>query len=88
MALAQRVLLPVVRHHTGNFAGATTDTLLSVGHNKTIHNNTCFWFNNLILSICTVFSHGDVFRQCSNAQKAELSPVNLWQINLIQEADE
>lgn len=42
MALAQRVLFPVVRHHTGDFAGATTDTLLSVGHNKTIHNNTCF----------------------------------------------
>ena len=79
MALAQRVLLPVVRHHTGNFAGATTDTLLSVGHNKTIHNNTCFWFNNLILSIAT---------QCSNALEGELFPVNLWQINLIQEADE
>ncbi|KLF98255.1 hypothetical protein YA45_11275 [Enterobacter hormaechei subsp. steigerwaltii] len=88
MALAQRVLLPVVRHHTGDFAGATTDTLLSVGHNKTIHNNTCFWFNNLILSIVIVFTHSGMATQCSNAQEAELFPVNLWQINLIQEADE
>lgn len=69
MALAQRVLFPVVRHHTGDFAGATTDTLLSVGHNKTIHNNTCFWFNNLILSIAIVFTHSGMATQCSNAQK-------------------
>ena len=88
MALAQRVLLPVVRHHAGNFAGATTDALLSVGHNKTIHNNTCFWFNNLILSIVIVFTHSSMATQCSNALEGELFPVNLWQINLIQEADE
>jgi hypothetical protein len=84
MALTQNMLLIVVRHHTRDLTGTTPYALLAVGHNKTIHNDTCFWFNNLILSICTVFSHGDVFRQCSNAQKAELSPVNLWQINLFR----
>jgi hypothetical protein len=42
MALAQDVLLTVVRHHAGDFAGTTSDTLLAVGHNKTIHNYTCF----------------------------------------------
>ena len=88
MALAQDVLLIVVRHHAGHFAGATPDALLAVSHNKTIHNNTCFWFNNLILSIVIVFTHSGMATQCSNALEGELFPVNLWQINLIQEADE
>jgi hypothetical protein len=86
LVLAQDMLFAVVRHHTRDLAGTTSNTLLAVGHNKTIHNDTCFWFNNLILSISTVFTHGGVVRQCSNAQKAKLSPVNLWQINFIQEA--
>ena len=80
------MLLIIMRHYAGNFAGVAPNTLLAVSHNKTIHNDTCFWFNNLILSISTVFTHGGVVRQCSNAQKAKLSPVNLWQINFIQEA--
>ncbi|PNC07834.1 hypothetical protein CK477_21955 [Enterobacter cloacae] len=82
------MLFSIVRHHTGDFAGATTDTLLTVGHNKTIHNYTCFWFNNLNISIVIVFTHSGMATQCSNAQEAELFPVNLWQINFIQEADE
>jgi G:T-mismatch repair DNA endonuclease (very short patch repair protein) len=49
MALAQDMLLIVVRHHAGDFAGTTPNALLAVSHNKTIHNHTCFWFNNLIL---------------------------------------
>ena len=88
MALAQDVLFTVVRHHAGDFAGTTSNTVLAVGHNKTIHNNTCFWFNNLIFSIVIVFTHSGMATQCSNAQEGELFPVNLWQINLIQEADE
>ena len=87
MTLAQHVLFTIVRHHAGDFAGAATDALLTAGDNKTIHNNTCFWFNNLILSIVTVFTHSGMATQCSNAQEAELFPVNLWQINFIQEAD-
>ena len=42
MALAQGMLLIVVRHHAGDFAGATPNALLAVSHNKTIHNHTCF----------------------------------------------
>lgn len=69
MALAQDVLFTVVRHHAGDFAGTTSNTVLAVGHNKTIHNNTCFWFNNLILYISTVFTHGGAIRQYSHARK-------------------
>ncbi len=86
MVLAQNMLFIVVRHHAGDFAGTTSDTLLAVGHNKTIHNDTCFWFNNLILYMNIVFTHRSVIRQCSNAQETKLFPVNLWQINFIQEA--
>jgi hypothetical protein len=86
MAFAQHVLFIVVRHHAGHFAGTAPYTLLAVGHNKTIHNDTCFWFNNLILYRNIVFTHGGAIRQCTNAQEAELSPVNLWQINFFQEA--
>ena len=88
MVLAQDMLLVIVSHDTGDFTSMTTQTLLTVGHNKTIHNNTCFWFNNLIFSIVIVFTHSGMATQCSNAQEGELFPVNLWQINLIQEADE
>ena len=86
MALAQNMLLIVVRHHTRDLTGTTPNALLAVGHNKTIHNDTCFWFNNLILYRNIVFTHGGAIRQCTNAQEAELSPVNLWQINFIQRA--
>lgn len=82
MALAQDMLLVVVRHDTGDFASTTSDTLLAVGHNKTIHNYTCFGFNNLILYMNIVFTECGVIRQCSNAQEAKLFTVNLWQINL------
>jgi hypothetical protein len=82
MALAQDMLLVVVRHNTGDFASTTSDTLLAVGHNKTIHNYTCFGFNNLILYMNIVFTECSVIRQCSNAQEAKLFTVNLWQINL------
>jgi hypothetical protein len=82
MALAQDMLLVVVRHNTGDFASTTSDTLLAVGHNKTIHNYTCFGFNNLILYMNIVFTECGVIRQCSNAQEAKLFTVNLWQINL------
>jgi len=86
MARAQDMLFAVVRHHAGNLAGPATNALLAVGHNKTIHNNTCFWFNNLNLYKNIVLTDGNVIRQCSNAQEAQLFPVNLWQINFIQEA--
>jgi hypothetical protein len=86
MALAQDVLLTVVRHHAGHFAGATPNALLAVSHNKTIHIHTCFWFNNLILCMNMVFTHHGAIGQCSNAQDAQLFPVNLWQINFIQRA--
>ncbi|QCV80988.1 hypothetical protein ELLBI42_16235 [Enterobacter ludwigii] len=62
------------------------NTLLAVSHNKTIHNDTCFWFNNLILCMNMVFTHHSVVRQCSITRNAKLFPVNLWQINFIQEA--
>ena len=67
MALAQGMLLTVVRHHAGDFAGATPNALLAVSHNKTIHNHTCFWFNNLSLYKSMVFTHHGAFGQCSNA---------------------
>ena len=86
MALAQDVLLIVVRHHAGHFAGATPNALLAVSHNKTIHNHTCFWFNNLSLYKSMVFTHHGAIGQCSNARNAQLFPVNLWQINFIQRA--
>jgi hypothetical protein len=85
MALAQDMLLIVVRHHAGDFAGATPNALLAVSHNKTIHNHTCFWFNNLILYMNMVFTHHGAIGQCSNARKPTIS-VNLWQINFIQRA--
>ena len=86
MALAQDMLLAVVRHHAGHFAGPTPNALLAVSHNKTIHNHTCFWFNNLILCMNRVFTHYGAIGQCSNAQAAKLFQVNLWQINFIQRA--
>jgi hypothetical protein len=86
MALAQDMLLIIMRHYAGNFAGVAPNTLLAVSHNKTIHNDTCFWFNNLILCMNMVFTHHSVVRQCSIARNAKLFPVNLWQINFIQEA--
>jgi hypothetical protein len=76
-----------VRHHAGDFAGATSDALLAVSHNKTIHNHTCFWFNNLILYMNMVFTHHGAIRQCSNAQEAKLFTVNLWQINLFHSGE-
>jgi hypothetical protein len=86
MAFAQDMLLIVVRHHAGHFAGATPNALLAVSHNKTIHNHTCFWFNNLSLYKSMVFTHHGAIGQCSNALNAQLFPVNLWQINFIQRA--
>jgi hypothetical protein len=86
MALAQNVLLTVVRHDAGYFAGATPNALLAVSHNKTIHNHTCFCFNILILYKSMVFTHHGAFGQCANARKTQLFPVNLWQINFIQRA--
>ncbi|RAU37569.1 hypothetical protein DBY73_005930 [Enterobacter sp. RIT418] len=80
------MLLAVVRHHAGDLAGATSDALLTISHNKTIHNDTCFWFNNLILCMNTVLNRGDLLWQCSHAQNGPLFAVNLWQINFIQEA--
>ncbi len=50
-----------------------TYTLLAVGHNKTIHNDTCFWFNNLILYRNIVFTHGGAIRQCTNARSRTIS---------------
>ncbi|OTW33110.1 hypothetical protein CAP57_20770 [Enterobacter kobei] len=80
-------MLPiVVRHYAGHFAGATPNALLAISHNKTIHNHTCFWFNNLFLYKSMVFTHHCAIGQCSTARNAQLFPVNLWQINFIQRA--
>ena len=43
MVLAQDMLLIIVSHDTGDFTSMTTQTLLTVGHNKTIHNDLLFW---------------------------------------------
>ncbi|ADE89367.1 hypothetical protein AC24_2706 [Escherichia coli 8-415-05_S3_C2] len=43
MVLAQDMLLVIVSHDTGDFTSMTTQTLLTVGHNKTIHNDLLFW---------------------------------------------
>jgi hypothetical protein len=40
IALTQRMLFIMMSHHAGNFAGATSNTLLAVCHNKTIHSDT------------------------------------------------
>jgi hypothetical protein len=82
MALAQDMLLIVVRHHAGDFAGTTSDALLAVGHNKTIHNHTCFWFNNLILYMNMVFTASRCDQAMFKCPEAKLFTVNLWQINL------
>ncbi|OAF25444.1 hypothetical protein AXK30_25585 [Escherichia coli] len=42
MVLAQDMLLIIVSHDTGDFTSMTTQTLLTVGHNKTIHNDLLF----------------------------------------------
>jgi len=34
-----------MRHHTRHFAGTTSNTLLAIRHNKTIHGTLLFWFN-------------------------------------------
>jgi len=43
MVLAQDMLFIIVSHDTGDFTSMTTQTLLTVGHNKTIHNDLLFW---------------------------------------------
>ena len=55
MVLAQDMLLIIVSHDTGDFTSMTTQTLLTVGHNKTIHNDLLFW-KNLILYMSVVIT--------------------------------
>ncbi|RCH12608.1 hypothetical protein CSC37_4437 [Escherichia coli] len=43
MVLAQDMLFIIVSHDTGDFTSMTPQTLLTVGHNKTIHNDLLFW---------------------------------------------
>ncbi|EHV55622.1 hypothetical protein ECDEC6B_3363 [Escherichia coli DEC6B] len=56
MVLAQDMLLIIVSHDTGDFTSMTTQTLLTVGHNKTIHNDLLFGCKNLILYMSVVIT--------------------------------
>lgn len=43
MPLAQDMLLTIMGHDTGDFAGIASQALLAIDHNKTIHGFLLFW---------------------------------------------
>lgn len=82
MLLTQHMLLIIVSHYAGHFAGMTARALLAIGRNKSIHGDLLFGCKNLIL--CTpVITDKNARRQCSSAHKAQLFRLNMWQINLL-----
>lgn len=81
MARAEGMLFIMMCHHARDFAGTTSNALLAICHNKMIHQDSIAVLNNLTLSMSSVFTHRNGFRQCSIAQERELFRLNLCQIN-------
>lgn len=81
MALAEDMLFIMMRHDARDFTGSTSNALLAICHNKTIHHGSLAGLNNLILCMNSVFTHRDGIRQCSFAQERDLFRLNLCQIN-------
>jgi hypothetical protein len=74
------MLFMIVRHHAGDFAGVTANTLQVIGHNKTIHKGTCSGSINPIFY--KNIDDPDSPRQWSFAQVMGLMTTSLRQINL------
>jgi len=79
----QNMLFIIVGHHTGDFAGMTSETELCIGKNKTIHHYpfTCYSNRRLIIYKDDVITWGAINWQWSFAQFIVKSANNLVRIN-------